>query len=618
MKITATSETAKVKHYAPAALGNGAISILIGPSGDQDQQIYCGMTPGIWRAGFRYDNSGCELVPFGFYRFAVNEPVSEWSQGLDPKTGILETRVTYASGKILETECFCHFQRDILAIRIRLINWVNDSFLFKYEWHPKRVFRSVPEAGCIHYEIDGYSEYIGNIWLSSDVSSSHFSAEDGVYALETNASEFTIFLSFDEKNVCSFEQLKDETISEWQKYHDETYIKVPSEKIQNLYDMCQYHLKISSTQWSIPTGIYPTHWNGRYFGFDEFFTFMGLLTSGHLSTAGKIPHFRFNTLEKAFSRLESPGAAKFAWESIEDGSEHAPDGFWHEHIFQAGNIALSAWNMYRFSGDRKLLQTELYPVMRALAEWIRIFKTIRSEDGSFMPAVCTDLERLGGGKEKPFMTSCSLIAMFESVSCAAEILGTDTDKVLLWRMIASDFRKNLPQKEGRYIPYKGEPPQSIGVLAGIYPYGIISADDPMAHAALEDYSRERDSCGNMYAYVATGVCSWYACWEALAWARSGNGNRAFACLEELAEGCGCFSEMYEIHKVGKRPWFTTAEGIFLQAVNELLLQFRNDEPVIAPALPDVWKDFSFRLQGLNGVKIKAEYRGGTLIRKTLS
>ena len=40
-------------------------------------------------------------------------------------------------------------------------------------------------------------------------------------------------------------------------------------------------------------------------------------------------------------------------------------------------------------------------------------------------------------------------------------------------------------------------------------------------------------------------------------------------LEECAADTGCFSELFEIHETGSHPWFTTAEGVFLEAVMEL-------------------------------------------------
>ncbi len=631
MKATATKTAAKTRHYAPAALGNGGLSILIGPEGDQKNQEYSGMIPGIRRAGYRYDCRKGGLIPFGSFRFGGKGNAADWTQSLDPANGILETEAVFPDGSAIRSETFCHFDRNILAVHIRRSGNGsgngNEVFRFEYELTAPRMSRKASGDGRIAYSIDVMNmenpvfDPSGTIRMRADVPARFIPERDGLYILETEAAEFTVFLSFDEPEFQpDFESLKRETVEKWSAYHAESMLRVPSEKIQKLYDMCQYHLKISSTKWSVPTGIYDTHWHGLYFGFDEYFMFMAFATSGHLSTAAKIPHFRWNLLPglasgRLNSRANNTGAARYAWESDEAGFECSPAGFWHEHVFQAGHYALTAWEMFRFSGDETLLRNELYPVMRAMMEWIRVFKIVRGEDGSANVAVCTDLERLGPGRPNPFMTSCSLIAMFEAGTEAAARLGVDTDKIPLWKQIAVDLRKNLPNANGRYIPYPGCETRSIGALAGLYPYGVLSKDDPLQRAALEDYIRERFTCGNMYD-LGHGVCSWYACWEALACARSGDGERALACLEKLAEETGCFSEMFEIYEAGMRPWFTTAEGIFIQAVNELLLRFGNDGTgIIAPARPEAWKDFAFRLQDRGGKKLEVEFRGGKCVRK---
>ena len=69
--------------------------------------------------------------------------------------------------------------------------------------------------------------------------------------------------------------------------------------------------------------------------------------------------------------------------------------------------------------------------------------------------------------------------------------------------------------------------------------------------------------------------------------------------------------MFEIYECGIRPWFTTAEGIFIQAVNELLLQFdSNGTPKFAPAVPAAWREFSFRLGKPGGGRLEADFREG--------
>jgi hypothetical protein len=133
---------------------------------------------------------------------------------------------------------------------------------------------------------------------------------------------------------------------------------------------------------------------------------------------------------------------------------------------------------------------------------------------------------------------------------------------------------------------------------------VLPADDPLQFAAVADYRNNRSAGGNMYA-MGRGVCSWYLGWEACALVRLGDGDGALACLEELAAGCGAWGEMYEIGELGMRPYFTTACGVFLQAVNELLLR--------APAgTPSAWRDFAFKLRNGNGQTVETEYQDGRI------
>ena len=61
MPVSVTPDTLCSRRYAPAALGNGSLSVTLGPEGDQRPAEFCGMTPEIVRAGFRLDNRIGEL-----------------------------------------------------------------------------------------------------------------------------------------------------------------------------------------------------------------------------------------------------------------------------------------------------------------------------------------------------------------------------------------------------------------------------------------------------------------------------------------------------------------------------------------------------------------------------
>ena len=566
MPVSVTPDTLCSRRYAPAALGNGSLSVTLGPEGDQRPAEFCGMTPEIVRAGFRLDNRIGELVSFGSFRFGGGL-VKTWEQALDPENGIETSRIVYHDGSTLESECFCCFDRDILAIHIR--RDTEEEFHFEYELSGRRMTHGWNGKRDIQYMIDTMDGSSGVIRLFAD-QPAWLRRKGNVYAMNVHAREFSIFLCFDCDTEADYETLRQETVAQWNAYHAEMHPLPLEGRLKELYMMCHASITCafprpdgqSRPDFTVRTGT-------------EFISASTTISPSWDSSVRVMPRPRQKS--RGFSHRSFPwrsdgstpktGAARFAWETEEHGLECSPSGFWHDHIFQAGHYTLMCWELFRATGDMELLRGELFPVMRGMMEWIRQFRLIRAEDGSLKAGACTDLERLGPGRVNPFMTCCSLIAMFEAGAEAAELLGADAELVPLWKTAARDLRKNLPRGNGRYLAAEGVEDFSFGLLAGLYPYGILR-DDPLQLETLRIFGAERENCGNMY-HVGHGVCSWYVCWEALARIRAGERAAARRLLEELAEETGCFSEMFEIYERGIRPWFTTAEGIFVQAVNEL-------------------------------------------------
>ena len=166
------------------------------------------------------------------------------------------------------------------------------------------------------------------------------------------------------------------------------------------------------------------------------------------------------------------------------------------------------------------------------------------------------------------MTTCGAVATLKAAATSAEELGTDAEMIPVWRSLAERLLESLPVENGKYVPYPGCPDKSIALLTGIYPYAVLPADDPKQLAAIRDFCDTESSFGNMYP-VGKSICAWYAGWKAIVFSRLGRRSEAWKILEECAADTGCFSEIFEIHETGSHPWFTTAEGVFLEAVMEL-------------------------------------------------
>jgi len=117
----------------------------------------------------------------------------------------------------------------------------------------------------------------------------------------------------------------------------------------------------------------------------------------------------------------------------------------------------------------------------------------------------------------------------------------------------------------------------------------------------------------------THISPWYACWKATAYARAKDADKAYDALRQAYLSVGVFDEMFEINEenVHFRPWFTTAAGIFLVAVNEMLLQSEGSVITLLPAFPHC-VDVCFKLAAKGGVTVEAEIKTGKLERVRVS
>ncbi len=625
-------------NYVPPPIGNGDLSIQIDNEGIQRQKSYYNMTPCIYRAGRRYDSTGYPLVPFGYF-LQDSGTINHWTQELDVINARILTECNYADGSTIETETFVHLNHPLLAIRKRF----SGKYTFRYlladigedRKPPKRMrFITDPhEHGIdIHYELDDMQESRGviSIWTNCKNAEISVNKNEFIITVESKSgADFFITMndSIDNDDInTSAMHLRDQVKTEgydgmfashqtaWAEYWAESYVKLPSQKEQDLYYTAQYHLRISSTRWSLPVGIFPGHWQGKYFSFDDYFSFMGLVTSGHHAMARRIPEFRFKTMPQAKDRAhryfgQNLSGARWYWELLEDGNtEGSVGGFWLEHIFHIANIALGAWYYYQYSGDREYLENIAWPVINACAEFYQVQSIQPFPDGRLIVGKCTDLERLGPGRENAFMTTCGVIATLESAAKAAELLGLDPAKVTDRRNAAGKLRESLPKSEGRYIPYPECPEKSIALFAGLFPYPALAKDDPCQLAAINDYLACEKDYGNMYP-VGNSVCTWYAGWKGVAFARMGNFATARECIEQCVDEAknNCFSEIFEIGNPPHHPWFTTAEGSYVHLVNETLLQSTENEIRI----PDNgMKDYAFKLAAVGGVMVEAEVSAG--------
>lgn len=651
-KMTYDSKV-KSRSYYPVFCGNGDIAFPITCEGTinhnkSDYPQYTAQMHGeIFRAGRRLIHRNHCLASFGVFSFHCGATCDHFTQSLDLPENRQYSVCDYSDGSTVDSEYFVSIDRPMYLLR-KTYHGKPKKIAYSYALYTggsvsptvmiPKFTKTSTKVTTMDFVLYGRDKYTGRMTFFSDSDfEARFEEKKCVLEKEVKDGEtFTLgfFLEDDfggtdyiketEKAISDFEKLGydglfDDSSKKWQEYFGQYFVKTGDKKADDIYMTALYHMKVNTTKWSIPVGLNGYVWSGRYFAFDEYYCMLGLLTSGRRELAKRVPAFRLANLETAKIRAMGGRQLRYVWESNEYCEEGAPPGHWMDHVFHMAVIALGAFEYYEYTLDRDFL-AECYPMIAGCAEFYIKQMLYEDCDGRIFVGKCTDLERLGNAKLNPFMTGCGIIKTLEVCAKASGILGIDADFAKECREYAQRLRANLPSNEKFYLPYHKAETKSIGILSCKFPYDVLDKSDEKMLRSVNDYSDNSNAVGNMY-NVGQGVCPWYACWEAMAFARLGDKKKAYSALKKCYSSVGEFNNINEINEPGRQhhPWFATAAGSFLSSVNEMLVRCDGDFNVtILPAYEAEDKDISFRLPIKGNRDIEVEIKDGKLISAVIT
>lgn len=636
--------------YNPPILGNGDIALGVDREGTLNYERVGRDHPSacIFRAGRRllwqHDiRPPAKLLSFGSFAFERGSEVTEWTQELKETDGLIETNCQYADGAQITSVCLVHPSRNLYAMQKQCRDAEGTvSFRYTLKGYNDKTTEAIEHleilpmdnGARVRFRMHGQDMYTGEVmvWLDRDAEvvmdgdevtfSTTLQAEDTVclyIALEDDLfTEHPTAVNdavLEWVRTVGFDGVRAETVQNWNAYFSECGVTTGDAVTDSAYRVALYHLRCYTTRWSIPVGVNDCSWDGKFFAFDEYYSFLGLLTAGRTELAKRVPAFRARVcLEKAIERAskhtDNVEQARFCWETSEYGEELSTPGFWYDHVFHMAVVALGAFEYYEFTQDRDFLE-ECYRLIRSCAQFYTQTMLYTDQDGGVFVGKCSDLERLGASVQNAFMTSCGIIKTLECLVAAADVLGVDREYRDQCEKLSLKLRASLPRDGEKYLPYPDCQQRSIGVFAGKFPFNVLDAEDPYLLPAWEDFLANESAFGNMYK-VGKRVSSWYACWKAEAYARIGNAAEAYMAQQQALLSLGAFHEMYEINEPGSvyRPWFTTAAGIYLSAVNEMLVQSDGENIYLLPAYPQGKGDVAFRLPVKGGAVVDVTAREG--------
>ncbi len=279
-------------------------------------------------------------------------------------------------------------------------------------------------------------------------------------------------------------------------------------------------------------------------------------------------------------------------------------GIW---IGAAAWMAQHLWMRYIYSGCSVFLKNKAYPYFRAVAEFYEDYLT-EDENGILQVIPSQSPENRFEGATRYDVSLCVSSAMdvqlaYDTLGYAiysAQILNTDTDKVILWNRMRDKLPDFKIGEDGRLLEWNEEKTEAepghrhLSHLYGIYPSDIF-----MKKERIRQYNAAKKSL-NFRLLHGGGHTGWSRAWVSCLYARFGCSDKFYENFKGLVKDFATVS-LLDLHP----PGIFQIDGNFgaVAAITEAIISSYDNKVHLLSAVPKQWKSGS-----LCGIKVPGGHK----------